>query len=94
MKVVVYIVRCVDNSLYTGITRNLEQRIWQHNNSKYGAKSLKGKRPVKLVYSEISSTISEALKREKTIKGWVRSKKLILIKEYACALKGEALKRE
>ena len=79
MKVIVYIVKCVDDSLYTGVTKNLDRRIWQHNNSKLGAKSVKGKRPVSLVYSEVFKNLSEALKREKEIKGWRREKKIMLI---------------
>ena len=79
MKIFVYIVKCVDRSLYTGVTKNLGRRIWQHNNSKFGAKAIKGKRPVILVYSEIHKTLGEALKREKEIKGWRREKKLNLI---------------
>ena len=93
MKYFVYIVRCADSSLYTGITRNIEKRIWQHNNSKYGAKSIRGKRPVKLVYMERFGTIVEALKREREIKGWSRHKKLYLIKN-TLALKDKVLKRE
>ncbi len=80
MQYFVYIVKCSDNSLYTGITNNIQKRIWQHNNSRYGAKSLKGKRPVTLVYSERQKGLGEALKREREIKGWRREKKLELIK--------------
>ena len=71
--------KCSDNSLYTGITKDLKHRIWQHNFSKYGAKSVKGKRPVKLVYKEIFETLTEVAKREREIKGWRREKKLALI---------------
>ena len=79
MKVFVYIVRCSDGSLYTGVAKDLKKRIWQHNNSKLGAKATKGKRPVNLVYSEKCNTLSEALKRESEIKSWRREKKLKLI---------------
>lgn len=75
----VYIVECSDGSFYTGYTLNIENRILQHNTSKLGAKSLKGKLPVKLVYSEEHNTKSRALKREIEIKSWHRSKKLELI---------------
>ncbi len=75
----VYIVKCQDGSLYTGTTSNLERRIWQHNNSKRGARSLKPKLPVKLIYKELYSNRSKALKRESEIKGWKREKKLDLI---------------
>ena len=76
----VYIVNCKDNSLYTGITTNLERRIIEHNNDDLkGAKSLRGKRPVKLVYKEKFSTQVEAAKRESAIKNWKRKYKLKLI---------------
>ncbi len=77
----VYIVKCNDSSLYTGITSNLERRIWQHNNSKRGAKSVKPKLPVKLIYKELYNNRSEALKRESEIKGWKREKKLELVRD-------------
>jgi putative endonuclease len=76
----VYIVECSDGSLYTGFTINIDRRVLQHNESKLGAKSIKGKLPVRLVYSEDFLTKSEALKREHEIKGWSRVKKQKLIK--------------
>ena len=79
IKHVVYIVECSDGSLYTGYTLNLENRIWQHNFAKQGAKSIKGKLPVKLVHWEEYKTKSQALKRELKIKSWTREKKLKLI---------------
>ncbi len=75
----VYMVRCKDKSLYTGITNNVSRRIWQHNH-KIGAKSLYGKLPVKLVYKEKAENQIIAAKREREIKGWTRKKKLELIK--------------
>src|SRR3989344_2836582 len=74
-----YIARCVDDSLYTGITPNLQRREWLHNNKK-GAKSLLGKHPVKIVYSEKFPNRILAAKREREIKEWRREKKLNLIK--------------
>jgi predicted GIY-YIG superfamily endonuclease len=76
----VYIVVCRDGSLYTGYTLNIKNRIYQHNFTKSGAKSIRGKLPVELAYSEMYTTKSEALKREKEIKSWSRKKKLELIK--------------
>ena len=75
----VYIIRGRDESLYTGYTVNIEKRIEVHNNKK-GAKALKGKLPVNLVYSEKFETKSQALKREAEIKSWTREKKVQLIK--------------
>ncbi|MBN1263736.1 MAG: GIY-YIG nuclease family protein [Candidatus Pacebacteria bacterium] len=78
MKWLVYIVKCSDNSLYTGITNNLPRRVWLHNN-KLGAKSLRGKVPVKLVFKEIYKDQKDAAKREREIKSWSRKKKIELI---------------
>lgn len=74
----VYIVRGSDNSLYTGYSIDLSERIKKHN-SKKGSKSLMGKLPVKLVYQEKFETKSEALKREVEIKKYTRKEKLSLI---------------
>lgn len=76
----VYIVRCSDDTLYTGYTNNLDRRIKMHNDGE-GAKYTKGRRPVKLVHSEEFKSKSKAMKREYEIKQFKRSKKLILIKD-------------
>jgi putative endonuclease len=75
----VYILECVDNSLYVGCTNNLERRVKQHNELKSGAYYTKTRRPVKLLYSEIFSELKEARQREAEIKSWRRKKKLELI---------------
>jgi putative endonuclease len=74
----VYIVKCRDEMLYTGITWNIKKRINEHNS---GVKTplQKSRLPVKLVYWEKFDTRIEAAKREKVIKGWRREKKLNLI---------------
>ncbi len=64
----VYIVRCADNSLYTGVTTNVVRRIHEHNNTSKGAKYTKSRRPVKVVYVSTPTTMSEALKSEYKIK--------------------------
>ena len=76
----VYILKCSDNTLYTGFTVNLENRINTHNEG-LGAKYTRGRTPVKLVYQEEYASKSEALKREYTIKQFTREKKLKLIKK-------------
>ncbi|MCI2804244.1 GIY-YIG nuclease family protein [Staphylococcus pettenkoferi] len=76
----VYIVKCKDESLYTGYAKNVEQRVAKHNKG-LGAKYTKVRRPVVLVYQEVYETKSEALKREYQIKQYSRNKKLALIKE-------------
>ncbi|MDH5533304.1 MAG: GIY-YIG nuclease family protein [Candidatus Pacebacteria bacterium] len=75
----IYIIKCNDNTLYTGITNDLDKRIDKHNTGT-GAKYTRNRTPVKLVYSEPSSDRSSASKREAQIKGLSRLKKLELIK--------------
>ena len=74
----VYILECNDNSLYTGITNNLDKRITAHNSGK-GAKYTKTRAPVRLVYKESYKTRKESLKREIEIKRLKRIEKLALI---------------
>ncbi len=74
----VYIVRCHDQTLYTGWTNHLEKRIEAHNTGK-GAKYTKARRPVELVYFETFDNKSEALKREYQIKQLKKKEKEELI---------------
>ncbi len=80
MKFYVYILECADGSFYIGCTNNLEKRIKQHNESRWGAHYTKIRRPATLKYSEEFKILKEARKREAEIKGWRREKKLLLIK--------------
>jgi len=76
----VYMLRCSDNTLYTGITTNLKRREAEHNTSDKGAKYTRIRRPVKLVYSEEHTDRSTASKREYYIKKkMTRAEKLKLI---------------
>lgn len=75
----VYMVRGSDESLYTGITTDLERRVKEHNDGT-GSKSLLGKLPVKLVHSETFADRSSASKRESEIKKLCREDKLKLLK--------------
>ncbi|KKP93636.1 MAG: Excinuclease ABC C subunit domain protein [Parcubacteria group bacterium GW2011_GWA1_36_12] len=75
MSYFVYILQCTDKSYYVGCTNNLEKRLKQHNNSKWGAHYTKIRRPVILKYSEEFETLLEARRREQEIKGWRREKK-------------------
>jgi putative endonuclease len=63
----VYIIRCSDNTLYTGITNSLEKRMVSHNQGK-GAKYTRGRGPVQVVHLEEYPSRSEATKRESAIK--------------------------
>ena len=74
----VYILRCADGSLYTGIARDAERRLDAHNQGK-GAKYTRGRLPVELLYIEDSADKSAALRREHEIKQLPRSAKLSLV---------------
>ena len=73
-----YILRCSDGSYYTGSTKNLEQRLWQHTTGQ-GAYHTKMRLPVQLMYVEHYERIEEAFAREKQIQKWSRKKKEALI---------------
>ena len=75
----VYILECSDKTLYTGWTTNIDKRVQEHNNGKDGAKYTRSRRPLRLVYSETCSTLSEALQREARIKRLSRGEKVELI---------------
>ncbi len=77
----VYIVRCKDNSLYTGITKDLEKRIDEHNNSPLWAKYTRNKRPISLIWSKEVSDRSQASKSERLIKKMTKTQKEELIKQ-------------
>jgi putative endonuclease len=64
----VYIIRCANNSLYTGITTNIERRFQEHQGHSKGAKALKGKGPLALVWTTPMSDRSQASKLEYGIK--------------------------
>jgi len=74
-----YILKCTDDSLYTGITTDIQKRFQKHLSGK-GAKYTRSHRPRKVVYAETFRTKSRAAKREYEIKSWPRDKKLALIK--------------
>ena len=77
----VYVVRCSDNSLYTGIAMDVGRRLDEHNNGgKVGAKYTRARRPVKLVYQEKVASRSEAASRESAIKKLTKPEKEALIR--------------
>ena len=75
----IYLLRCSDNSLYCGQTKNLKRRIKEHNSNDSKSKYTRARRPVKLVYFEKYKTINKALKREFEIKKRTKGKKEELI---------------
>ena len=75
----VYILRCSDNSYYTGHTDNLDHRIAQHNAGDIAGCYTASRLPVTLAFSQPCATRAEALSAERQIKGWSRAKKRTLI---------------
>ena len=78
MNYFVYILECSDKTLYIGTTNNLEKRLRSHNGLKSGAKYTRGRRPVRLVYSENCHTKNKALSREHSLKKLSREEKIDL----------------
>ena len=79
----VYILRCADNSLYTGVALDVNKRLEQHNGlDKNGAKYTQARRPVKLVYQESCQSRSEACQREYAIKSLKKHQKELLINPH------------
>jgi putative endonuclease len=81
-KFYVYMVECCDGTYYTGSTNDLEKRIGEHNNGKRGAKYLRGKRPVRLVWRKEYSYYKRALQVEMRIKQLSHSEKQELVRIY------------
>jgi predicted GIY-YIG superfamily endonuclease len=75
----VYILRCADRSLYTGVTKDVKRRCRQHNDG-IASRYTRSRRPTKLVYQEVQPGGSSALKREAAIKALTRREKLVLIR--------------
>ena len=80
MKGYMYILKCSDDTFYTGSTNDIETRLQQHQNGE-GANYTRKRLPVELVYYEEYQRIDEAFYREKQIQGWSRKKKKALINE-------------
>jgi len=79
----VYILRCADNSLYTGVAMDVDRRLDEHNGiDKNGAKYTQARRPVTLVYQEASDSRSSACKREYAIKSLSKLQKERLISQF------------
>ncbi|MFA5777070.1 MAG: GIY-YIG nuclease family protein [Parcubacteria group bacterium] len=76
-----YILKCADGTLYTGITTDLKRRIAEHNGAKLGAKYTVARRPVKLAYSQKFENRSLASKEEARVKRLTKNQKLALIKK-------------
>lgn len=75
MKYFLYILLCGDNTLYTGITNNIEHRIQTHESGK-GSKYVRARLPIKIIHTEEFPDKSSAMKREFEIKRWSRGEKI------------------
>jgi putative endonuclease len=75
-----YILECADGSYYTGSTKDLDKRLWQHHNGE-GANYTQKRLPVKLVYCEPYDRVEDAFNREKQVQGWSHRKKQALVTE-------------
>ena len=78
----VYMVRCADNTLYTGVTTDIHRRIREHNESPRGARYTRSRRPVSLVWQEASTDRAAACRREYEIRHYDRLKKLALVADF------------
>ena len=76
-----YILRCCDGTLYTGITTDVEKRLETHRSGK-GAKYTRGRGPLELVYRETCGSHSDALKREMAVKRLTRTQKKAMIANH------------
>ena len=81
---ILYLLRCSDGTLYTGITVDVTRRLHEHNTSDKGAKYTKSRRPCVLVYHELLNTKSAALKREIAIKKMTKAQKESLLLTSTC----------
>ena len=75
----IYIILCSDNSLYTGITTDVQRRFAQHASGR-GAKYFRGRQPVQVIFEENGHSRSSAGRREIEIKNLTRAEKLVLIR--------------
>lgn len=76
----VYILKCSDATLYTGVTTDIERRFREHKEGKTGAKYTRGRFPLEVVYTETCASRSEAQKREAVIKKLTKKEKELLAK--------------
>ena len=75
----VYILKCSDNSYYTGVTCDLENRFLQHQDGKHPESYTYKRRPVELVFQQEFNQVNDAIAFEKQVKGWSRKKKEAII---------------
>lgn len=79
----IYVLVCADGSFYTGSTNDVEKRFSAHQSGK-GGKYTRSHKPLKIVYTEMFPTKSQAMKRESEIKSWSRVKKIAQLHLSPC----------
>lgn len=79
----VYILRCQDGTLYTGITTDLDRRLAEHNVGKRGARYTRVRRPVRLVYAEAAPSRADAARREYQLRRLSAEAKWLLVATHA-----------
>ena len=80
MPYAIYILKCSDGTYYTGLAKDLDHRLWEHQTGFHPDSYTFRRRPVKLVWSVITEDYQEAFQWEHRIKGWSRTKKEALIR--------------
>lgn len=90
----VYILLCNDNSYYTGLTNNLDRRLYEHASGIDPKSYTFKRRPVKLVFQQIFTEVAQAIAFEKQVKGWNRKKKEALIQERLDLLPGLSKRKQ
>lgn len=90
----VYILLCSDNSYYTGITKDLEIRLFEHENGLDPKAYTFKRRPLKLVFHEMFTEAVQAIAFEKQVKGWNRAKKEAIIKGEWDSLPGMSKRKQ
>jgi putative endonuclease len=80
MPYAVYILRCSDGTYYTGLAKDLDYRVWEHQTGANPESYTFSRRPVKLEWSIVTESYPEAFQWEHRIKGWSRAKKEALIR--------------
>ena len=89
----IYILKCSDDSYYTGVTSNLEKRLFEHKNGIHIDSYTYKRRPIELVFYAEFTDINFAIEKEKQIKKWSRAKKEALINDEYDLLPNLAKKR-
>lgn len=88
MEWTVYIIRCDDDCLYTGITTDVERRFREHASGPRGARFFNGRRPVEVVYRETGHDRGSASRREAAIKKMSRARKMMLVGKQSDRCRG------